>query len=107
MNGFPENPPEKTIVTVSPDEMGLPYRKPRYCFVDDAFNEAILKFVMTAAFAIDGTVSTSLASDQSSVIAEMLYWSVKFLCCARYLVSGPGSRLTVEWSRSPIMIEMR
>jgi hypothetical protein len=89
MNGFPENPPEKTIVTVSPDDRGLPYRKPRYCFVDDAFNEAILKFVTTAAFAIDGTVSTFLASDQSSVIAEMLYWSVKFLWFCTIPSVGP------------------
>ena len=89
MKGLPVKPPEKTIVTVSPDEMGRPYLKPRYCFVDDAFNEAILKFVMTAAFAIDGTVSICLASDQSSVIAEMLYWSVKFRCCATIPSVGP------------------
>jgi hypothetical protein len=89
MKGLPVKPPEKTIVIVSPDEMGLPYRKPRYCFVDDAFNEAILKFVVTAAFAMDGTVSICLASDQSSVIAEMLYWSVKFLWFSTIPFDGP------------------
>ena len=57
--------------------------------MDDAFRDAILKFVMTAAFSMEGTVSTSLASDQSSVMAEMLYWSVKFLCCATIPSVGP------------------
>ena len=89
MKGLPVKPPLKTIVIVSPDEMGLPYLKPRYCFVEDAFNDAILRFVTTAAFAIDGTVSTALASDQSSVMAEMLYWSVKFLWFCTIPSVGP------------------
>ena len=57
--------------------------------MEDAFNDAIRKFVTTAAFSIDGTVSTALASDQSAVIAEMLYWSVKFLWFCTIPRGGP------------------
>ena len=102
MKGLPVNPPLKTIVIVSPDEMGLPYLKPRYCYVDDAFNEAILKFVTTASFSVDDTVSICLASDQSSVIAEMLYWSVKFRCCAT--IPSVGPRKPVSCNVVPVSV---